>query len=60
MLGDKLPPDPFGPDPTPDLTQWGSNCRSMYTSLVAAGFKDEEALEFTIRIMCAIMLKAVK
>ena len=48
-----LPPDPFGVGP--DLTQWATNCRAMYTSLVGTGFKDSEALEITIRCMQAML-----
>ena len=55
-----MPPDPFNSDGTPDLTQWAANCRVMYTSLLAAEFKDTEALEITIRIMQSIMAKSIK
>jgi hypothetical protein len=57
MKRDNMPPDPFSSD-SPDLTQFAANFRNMFTSLVAAGFKDIEALEITIRLNCAMVLKA--
>lgn len=56
---DELPPDPFkNKSDIPDLTTWGLNCRAMYNGLTAAGFKPSEALEFTIRVMTALFLRA--
>ena len=59
MPDPNLPPDPFNSESI-DLTAWAANCRSMYTSLVAAGFKDNEAFEFVLRTMIAIMTKSIK
>lgn len=53
-----LPPDPFK-EGSPDMTAWAANCRAMYTSLVASGFKESESLEITIRCMQAMMSKVV-
>jgi hypothetical protein len=58
MLNDpEMPKDPFKGS-IPDLSDLAGNIRSMYTSFVAAGFKDSEALEITIRLVCAMFLKA--
>lgn len=54
----EMPPDPFKSE-SPDMTQWGANCRAMYIGLVTAGFKDIEALEITIRCMQAMLTKIV-
>jgi hypothetical protein len=53
-----MPTDPFSSD-TPDLTQFAANCRGMYTSLVAAGFKEPEALEIMIRVTSAMFMKLI-
>lgn len=57
-MSSNVPPDPFNSD-TPDFTPFGANCRSMYMSLVASGFKESEALEIMIRVNCAMISKAV-
>lgn len=54
MLDKDLPPDPFS-EHAPDLSQWAANCRAMHLALVAAGFKERQALEFTIRMMCTMV-----
>lgn len=58
MSDRNIPPDPFNSDST-DFTAFGANCRSMYMSLVASGFKESEALEIMIRVNCAVVSKAV-
>lgn len=50
-----LPPDPFAGG-VPDMTAWGAHCRSMYLGLLAAGFSEDQCLEFTIRVMTAMMI----
>lgn len=56
MLNDDgMPKDPFNTE-TPDLTQWASHCRSMYLSLVASEFTESQSLEFTIRVMTAMLV----
>lgn len=57
MNDPNLPPDPFGGSQSPDLNQWAANLRGMYTALVAAGFKEDEALEVSIRCMQAMLAK---
>lgn len=52
-----LPPDPFGVGP--DLTQWATNIRAMFTACVTAGFEKNEALEISIRCMQAMMTKGM-
>lgn len=55
---DNMPKDPFNPE-APDLSQWGSNCRSMFLALVASGFTEPQSLEFTIRVMTAMFTAKV-
>jgi hypothetical protein len=57
-LDKNMPPDPFNTDGVPDMTTWAATCRSMYTSLVAAGFKEAEAFEFTVRMIAAMLVKS--
>lgn len=54
-LESNLPPDPFEGE-IPDLTAWGGHCRSMYLGLLGSGFSEGQALEFTIRVMTAMMI----
>lgn len=54
-MNENMPPDPFSGGA--DLTPFATNCRNMYTSLLAAGFKEAEALEITIRVTCAFFVK---
>ena len=42
-----------------DFTVFSANCRNMFLSLVASGFKESEALEIMIRVNCAVVSKAV-
>lgn len=57
MLDRNMPEDPFENDSSADLTQWGLNCRAMFTALTAAGFTQPQALEITGRVMAAMMAK---
>lgn len=52
-----MPPDPFSS--SPDLTAWAANIRGMYTSLIAAGFREPEALEITVQCTKVMVEKAV-
>lgn len=56
-MSDKIPPDPFNMGNV-DFTVFSANCRNMFLSLVASGFKESEALEIMIRVNCAIVAKA--
>lgn len=51
-----MPPDPFNMN-VPDMAPFAANLRSLYTSLLASGFKEIEALEITIRVTCAMVAK---
>lgn len=53
---DNMPPDPFNMN-IPDMGPFAANCRGIYTSLLAAGFKEQEALEIMIRVTCAMFTK---
>lgn len=57
-MSDSIPPDPFNSG-SQDFTGFSANCRNMFMSLVASGFKESEALEIMIRVNCAIVSKAV-
>lgn len=53
-----MPPDPFGTGEAPDLTGWGANCRAMFVALVAAGFREDQALQVTVGCMAAMLTAA--
>jgi hypothetical protein len=57
-MREKMPPDPFNSN-APDMGPFAANCRGMYTSLLASGFKEAEALEITIRVTCAMFMKTM-
>lgn len=57
-LEGKMPPDPFGTGEAPDLTGWGANCRAMFVALVAAGFREDQALQVTVGCMAAMLTAA--
>jgi hypothetical protein len=56
-LDKNMPPDPFNTEGMPDMTTWAAMCRTMFTSLVAAGFKETEAFEFTVRVIAAMLMR---
>lgn len=49
------PPDPFRADGTPDLGPFAANAYAMFLALTAAGFREDQALRFTIDITTAMM-----
>lgn len=53
-----MPPDPFSSS-GPGLSVWAANIRDMYTSLLAAGFKEPEALEITVNCVRIMTEKAI-
>jgi hypothetical protein len=60
-MSDDMPKDPFGSlEGSMDLAPWAANCRTMYLALVGSGFKEREALEFTMHVTAAMLSKAIK
>jgi hypothetical protein len=56
----EMPPDPFEKTPdlsNADLATWGASCRMLYNALVAAGFNEDQALEFVAKMMIGVMKK---
>jgi hypothetical protein len=54
-----MPPDPFEGTPdlsNSDLATWGASCRMLYNALVAAGFDEDQALDFVAK-MIGVMKK---
>ena len=51
-----MPPDPFESDlSTTDLSKWGNSCRTLFNALVAAGFTEDQALDFVAKMMIGVM-----
>lgn len=55
-----MPPDPFEGTPdlsNADLATWGASCRMLYNALVAAGFDEDQAVDFVAKMMIGVMKK---
>ncbi len=55
LSNEGMPKDPFGMESSQDLTQFAAGCYAMYTSLVAAGFAEMQALRMTIYLMASMI-----
>jgi hypothetical protein len=53
-----MPRDPFGVENSQELTVFAAGCYAMFTSLLAAGFTEVQALRVTIDLMASMMQQA--
>lgn len=56
----EMPPDPFEKASelsNADLATWGSSCSMLFNALVAAGFNEEQSLDFVAKMMIGVMKK---